>query len=182
LEINRTEKNLEIIVPVTRYWMHLFVFGIPSIIMGPFFILVIIKIIFTLNFNFPPEIYGLLLFTPIFTNYSLWLFKGKETLFFENDSLGYIRTNGIITIRKKYEIKKIKNIITIEKQFKSDSFIDTKREIIKDTQRAFPFWLNMGKINFQYGNKNINILNGLDNYEMIEVCKILNTELEKTNK
>jgi hypothetical protein len=182
LEIFKTEKNTEIIVPVTKYWMHLFVFGIPSIIMVPFFVIIIFKIIITLNFNIPQEGYGFLLLTPIFANYSLWLFNGKEILFLENDLIEYVRTNGIITIRKNYEIRKIKNIVTREKQFKSDSFLDTKRELIKETQRAFPFWLNMGKIKFQYENKNINLFNGLDNHEMIEVYEILKMEIENRNK
>lgn len=182
MEIYKTEKNTEIIVPVRKYWMILFLFGIPSIIMVPLFILLIIKMIITLNFKIHQDVYGLLLFTPIFANYFLWLFKGKEKLFLENDLLEHTRTNGIITIRKNYEIKKIKNILTAEKQFKSDSFIDTKRELIKETQRAFPFWLNMGKIKFQYENKNINLFNGLDNHEMIEVYEILKMEIEKRNK
>ncbi|WP_367768757.1 hypothetical protein AB3G33_09805 [Flavobacterium sp. WC2421] len=182
MEILKTEKNIEIIVPVTKYWMHLFLFGITSIIMVPLFIFVILKIIITLNFNFPQELYGLLICTPIFANYALWLYKGKEILSIENDLIEYIRTNGIITIRKKYEIQKIKNITTKEKKFKSDSFIDTKRELIKEMQRAFPFWINMGKINFQYQEKNINILNGINNSEMSEVCELLINEIEKRTK
>ena len=134
LEILKAEKNIEIIVPVTKYWMHLFVFGFASIIMVPFFIIIVIKTLITFNFNFPQEIYGLLIFTPIFANYALWLYKGKEILIVENDLIEYIRTNGIITIRRNYEIQKIKNITTKGKQFRSESFIDTKREIIKETQ------------------------------------------------
>lgn len=182
MEIYKTEKNTEIIVPVTKYWMLLFLFGVSSIIMVPLFILLIIKMIITLNFNIDQEVCGLLLFTPIFANYFLWIYRGKEKLFIENDLLEHIRTNGIITIRKNYEIKKIKNIITAEKQFKSDSFIDTKRELIKETQRAFPLWLNMGKIKFQYENKNISLFNGLNTYEMFEVCEVLKMEIEKRNK
>ncbi len=146
------------------------------------FVIFFIKLIITLNFNIPKDAYGILLLTPFFANYSLWLYKGKEKLFIENDSLEYVRTNGIITIRKNYEIKKIKNLIKAEKQFKSDSFIDTQRELIKETQRAFPFWLKMGKIKFQYENKNINILNVLDNYEMNEVFEILKIEIENRSK
>ena len=40
----------------------------------------------------------------------------------------------------------------------------------------------MGKIKFQYENKNINLFNGLDNHEIIEVYEILKMEIEKRNK
>jgi hypothetical protein len=150
--------------------------------MFSFLIFVLIKIITTPNFSIPQEVYGLLIFTPIFANYTLWLFIGKEILFIENDLIEYKRTNGIITILKNYKIEKIKNIHTKEKKFKSDSFIDTEREMIKEMQRAFPFWINMGKIKFQHQNKNINILNGLNNSEIEEVCELLKNETEKQDK
>jgi hypothetical protein len=178
MEINRTDKTLEIIVPVKQYWQHIFVFGMVSIIMIPLFILVLIKIVISLNFNIPEELYGLVLFTPIFANYSLWLLKGKETLIFEEENVKYIKTNGIITFSKIFEKKDIKNLKPIVKTYLSDSFLDVQREKIRELQRAFPFWIRMGKIVFVYKGNSKTIFNGLNNAEMIEVSKIINEKLQ----
>ncbi len=185
MEINKFENNIEIVVPVTKYYGHIFVFGLTSIIMIPSIIIIIIiliKAVFTLNFNFPEQLYGYLIFGLPFATYSLWLLIGKEKILIKNDIIEITKTNGILTFRKSYDIKKIKNIETIKKKYKSDSFIDTKRENIREIRKAFPFWINMGKIKFQYENKNISIFNGLNNSEMIEVCEILKSEVEKRNK
>ena len=127
MEINRTDKTFEIIVPVRQYWQHIFVSGMASIIMIPLFILVLIKIVISLDFNIPEELYGLVLFTPIFANYSLCLLKGKETLIFDKNKVTYIKTNGIITLSKSFEKKDIKNLKPIVKTYPSDSFLDVQR-------------------------------------------------------
>jgi uncharacterized membrane protein len=178
MEINRTDKTLEIIVPVKQYWQHIFVFGIATIIMIPLFILVFIKRVISLDFKIPDELYGLILFTPIFANYSLWLLKGKETLIFDKENVTYIKTNGIIKLSKIFEKKNINNLKPIEKTFKSDSFLDTQREKIRELQRAFPFWIRMGKIVFVYKGNSKTVFNGLSNAKMIEVSKIINEELQ----
>lgn len=181
MKIKKNENSVEIIVPVTKYFMQLFVFGTAAIVMCFVILFTIIKSTINLNIDVPQEFFGLLIFGPIFLNYSLWLLIGKEKMFIEKDSVLYTKTNGILTFRKTYELNKIDKIEIKEKTYKSDSFIDTKREYLKEQQGAFPFWFRMGKIKIQYKNKEITIFNGLNNSEMNEVCKILNSEIGNRN-
>lgn len=181
MEIKRNENKIEIIVPVTKYFMLLFVFGISSslIILGLLFIL--FKSIFSLDFNFSSNLFGPLIFGPILANYSLWLFIGKEKLLIEKETILYTKTNGIFAFKKIYKKSEITKIAVIEKTFKSDSFIDTKRENIREQQRAFPFWIRMGKIEIHFKNKELTIFNGLKNSEMNEVFEILKSEIKIRN-
>ena len=179
MEIKRNENTVEIIVPVTKYFMQLFVFGIPSILITLGLSFLLFKSIISFDFNFSINIIGPLIFGPILANYSLWLFIGKEKMLIEKDTILYTKTNGIFTFRKIYKKSEITKISVIEKTYKSDSFIDTKRENIREQQRSFPFWIRMGKIEIHFKNKEVTIFNGLNNSEMNEVCEILKREIEK---
>lgn len=179
MEIKRNENTIEIIVPVTKYFLQLFVFGIPSIFVTLGLSFLLFKSIFLFDFNFSINIIGALIFGPILANYFLWLLIGKEKMLIQKDTILYTKTNGIFTFRKIFNKCEIIKISVIEKTYKSDSFIDTRREYIREQQRAFPFWIRMGKIQIHFKNKEVTIFNGLNNSEMNEVFEILKREIEK---
>ena len=180
MEIYKKENEIQIIVPVTKYYSYIFVFGVSSIMMISILIFWTLKAIITYDFNLPEKFIGYLIFGPIFLNIALWLLIGTEKIILRKDTLELTKSNRIITFKKSYELKEIKNITVVDKKYKSESFLDTKREKIREKQRL-PFWWKMGKILFEYKGKKTNILNGLNNSEMSEVCEILKNEIGKRN-
>ena len=177
MKINKTEDFVEVIVPVKKYYSHIFVFGLGGVITISFCIFFLLKsIIFSHKFHF--EQIGSLILGFIFLNYALWLIAGNEKMHIYRDSILITKTNKLITLKKTYEINKIIKITKREKQYKSESFLDERRERIKEKQRAFPFWQNMGRISFSYKTNGITIFSGLDDSELEIVYKLLKEKVE----
>ena len=177
MEINKTEDFVEIIVPVKKYYSHIFVFGLGGITTILFCVFFLLKsIILSHKFHF--ELIGSLILGFIFINYALWLIAGKEKMHIYRDSILITKTNTLITLKKTYEINKIIKINKREKEYKSDSFLDVRRERIIEKQRAFPFWQNMGRISFSYKTNGITIFSGLEDSELEIVYKLMKEKVE----
>jgi len=173
MQIINDESKIEILVPVTRYYSHIFVFGLSSVVMIIGIILYILSAIFGFATPFDLNIFGYLIVCPLITMYALWLINGTEKIILDGKKLILIRSNGIIQISKIYETNQIHNLRLRKRKYPTESFLDTRRERIREKQRAFPFWYKMGKIEFDYQDKNITILNGLNQLNAQVVLKHL---------
>lgn len=177
MEINKSEEKVEITVPVKKYYSHIFVFGLGGIISISICFFVLIKsLIISHQVKF--EIIGGIILGFTLINYALWLLIGKEKMLIEINSIVITKTNKLLTLSKTYEINKITKIKKREKQYESDSFLDVRRERIKEKQRAFPFWINMGRISFSYKTNGITVFSGLKDSELEIVYKLITEKIE----
>lgn len=109
----------------------------------------------------------------------LWLIKGTEKLVFTNDYMEITKSNTIITLSKKYYYKNITEIEIRENTYQINPKIDSKLEAIVEKRRAFPFWINMGKIKFKYKGRSINIISEIKEYDALEIIKTLKQLVSK---
>ncbi|RZK09614.1 MAG: hypothetical protein EOO46_13305 [Flavobacterium sp.] len=153
-------------VPPNRDWKHVFVFGTAGIIMAFFLVLATFSLLIqTITWNFKDvskEAFGLFLVGPFIIHYALWLTIGKEKIVFENLSMTYVKTNGILGKEIKFDLKLIKDVRGIDNVYNSE----------------FPFFRDEGRIKFKYENKSLSILRGLKDDEVNTVLELINYELE----
>lgn len=108
----------------------------------------------------------------------MWSIHGKEKLQISTDKMLFIRTNGLLTIKNSVNISDVKSVIINPISFPSDSFIDKKRQHIKEMQGVFFFWYNMGKIEFKIKNNNRSFFNGMTDRQATETVLLISERLK----
>lgn len=134
-------------------------------------------LIFSENNTFTYIIFGPLIFLILFLMYDLWLLLGKEKIILTNSHLIDVKSNAIFSIKRKFDIDKIKNIKIKDEEIGKLSYIESRKKIIRERRRAFPFWYRMGTIEFDYNNRTFTILSGLEEREIRSVIEIINKNL-----
>lgn len=170
---------IEYKVPIKKYGQLIFVFGAASIILAILILSLPILAILNPDFQFHQEFIGYFIFFPILSMYSMWLIFGYEKVIFNKQSIELIKSNRILTKRKTYPISHIKSIEVIEKRFNTDKWIDIQREQIREKQRAFPFWIKMGRLKLITKNGEVTFFNGLSNMDIQPMKTRIKDEIEK---
>jgi len=169
----------EYTTPIKRYSQLIFVLGGATIVLGGLILSLPVLVISKPDFQFQQEFIGYFIFFPIFLMYSMWLIVGYEKVIIHEQTIELIKSNRIFTKRKCFLISDIKSIEIVGKKYKSDKWIDVKRERIREKQRAFPFWIRMGKLKLVTKNENITFFNGLSDVNVRIVKDQIVREIEK---
>ena|SRR6218665_1836718 len=167
------ETNIEIEYPIRAY-LPLIIFSF--IVTGSLllsFIVRTIRLFLGYESNIPEIIIaGLMAF--LFLQVSLWYFRGRERIEANSNKFIFVRTNGMLTLRKTVEAREIKEITVNPRTFPNDTFLDKNRQWIKEMQGAILFWNNMGRLEFKIGNSSKSFFNGLTEKTARETIQTLN--------
>jgi len=170
--------NTTIFVPVKHY-PFLIVFAALVNIMYSMAFINRISMIFTGK----QDIDASFLFFPVLLYFTimifLWLLKGTEELIFHSDYLEVIRSNGMLRFRRKFSYAKISHITLVDKRYRGNEWVDTKRQAIAEQQQAVMFWNRMGRIEFTYNNRSISVLNGLHKRDEESMLNFIRDEVQK---
>lgn len=181
MEIKKEDHSLKITVPISKFYGYLFFFGVGTLVMllSLFQCFFVFLGILEKDPMLMQQFLASLVFFLIFSMYFLWFLIGKEIVLVSNGVLKLVKTNGIITFSQNLKINEIRNVSVAEKKNKSDSFIDRKKDRIREKRRAFPFWISMGKLKINYKKneklKSLTFFNGIDNSEIDKVIAALKT-------
>lgn len=111
MEILDTPESFEIKVPIRKYWIAIFLYGIPTIFLG----LIIVVFLLALGedgneFPFPIEGYGYIFVFLVFLNLTMWFIFGYEKLLIVNGKIEIIKSNRIFSIKKSIDICEIDDV------------------------------------------------------------------------
>jgi len=170
---------IEFKVPIKKYWLLILFFGVTTILFGLLILIILFLMFKNSKFKFNLDYIGLLTFFSILFNYSMWFTFGYEKIIIKGDLIKIIKSNRIFSFKKSINICDIESINLYKRRSKSEQFIDIQSERIRDMQRAFPFWIKMGKIILKTKTTRKTIFNGLSEEQAFEMKNILETELNK---
>jgi hypothetical protein len=172
------QNNIEIEVYINTY-IRLIIF---SFIITFIFLLNFIRLLAQAYRESSVDIVATLLSAIIFfiaLQVFLWFSFGRERLEISADKLFFIRSNGLLSIRKSFLVSDIHQVILHPKTYPLNSFIDRKKQRIRETRKAMFCWYNMGSIAFKIKNHNSTFFNGMDNQQASKTVLFLAQLLEE---
>lgn len=172
------EERIEITSPVKTY-IPLVLFSFLATIILLYKLVIELYNYFTSDTN---NLIGIIFSIPIIFILSqtfFWFIFGRETVIVEFDKVLFVRTNGLITLKRIVLFSEIKNISLNPLTFPSDTFIDRKRQFIREMQGAMFFWYNMGKVEFKIKNSYRTFFNGMSKQKAAETVNILQDRINR---
>lgn len=177
--ITKDDNHIEIEVAIKTYYPLIFFFGVGAFFTTLFLIVSICYVLFVKDAKVTMEMFGYLFWSPILISITTWLLRGKEIAVLDGTTIRLIRSNGVFKFSRNLKLCSIKNIKTTHIMHSHNNSIDGASQTILEHRRAIFFWYRMGKISFDYNNKNRTFFNGLDSDQLQEVIDTLVSEREK---
>ncbi len=158
--------------PVKKIVVLVFFLSIASILFG---VVVATELFSMLSGNYPFDsiVLGPIVIFMFFSFYVVWLIFGKEEIRIDDKYLIEIKSNRIFSIKRKFELNKIKDIRINENRIEKSGFVEIYVSKIKEVRKAFPFWYNMSSIKFECNNRTISVLSGLNVREVNNTIELI---------
>lgn len=181
INIHSSKDNFEILIPISKYYQYIFIFGTATVIFLYFVLWTISQsIIFQkINIKIIMFIISFLLMFFLFLTLSLWFLNGKEVLKITHYKIIFIETNGILKFKKEYNISDLNEIKVKELDYNTNSIVERGINRIREKRRALFFWSDMGKIIFDFNNKSFSYFNGISDDETIEIMELIKTKVHE---
>lgn len=172
---DRTPKErIEITSPIKTYILLVIFSFLATLLYTIAFIFVLVDNISNGTLNIFEIIFACIVFF-ITSQLFLWYLRGEETITVKEDKIFFIRTNGLIKIKKSFLLSDIDKISLNPLTYPSNSFLDTRRQYIREMKGAIFFWNNMGRIEFKIKNNYKTFFNGFSEKQAEEIIKQLET-------
>lgn len=177
--ITKNDNHIEIEVAIKTYYPLIFFFGVGAFFTTLFLIVSICYVLFVKDAEVTAEMFGYLFWSPILISITTWLLRGKEIAVLDGTTIRLIRSNGVFKLSRNLKLCSIKNIKATDLVHSQNNSMDRASQTVVEHRRAIFFWYPMGKISFDYNNKNRTFFNGLDSDQIQEVIDTLVSEIEK---
>ncbi len=164
------------IIPINKYY-HAVLVSFVFMLVSFLSIVNSVQILLSDSNIFPPTFFVDVAVFLFFSNSFLWYLFGVETLCYSKETIIITKSNRLITIKRRIKISSYESasINPVESKIQNVVYFSSKF-------RAFPFWLQMGKVTINRNNKSFTAFNGLSDLECVALINEMDNKIFQLRK